>query len=657
MVIDYDPRKDVVSGQGLARLTTQYGIDITQTFVVQSGSSVDSLHIYLRKPDTAHICKRHEDHVAIDFLSKGAYVVGPGSIHAKTGLPYSVRYGSLDNLLDAPEALLDALAKQTDINEVFGVDHWSDDTQSIERFKVALTTHGPALQGGGGDAHTVMAALFGRDIGLHPKTTLQVMLNEWNPLCEPPWTPHDLKVKVANAYKYAKRPAGTASPRAAFQDTWSTEEIREHRIEAERAAKQIRLTTSNGKLKDHPVNVVACFRIPPFRSFKNPLYKLLKYNMFSGHIEFTRPAPWHNRLDRRVTWSKAVDAVICRQYLYEEWGMEVGLSSTQEGIVRIAVENQYHPVWNYFESVQWDGINRIEHLFSRYAGAEDSAYSREVSRSLMLSVVARVFKPGSKVDTMVVMEGKQGTGKSTFCRTLAVQSEWFMEGNLDPQDKNTTGSMQGKILIEFPEMEFMSKRDAASIKAFLSKQVDNARLPYGSEWQDFPRQCVFISTTNPDATNTYLNDPTGNRRFLPIETTAIDVPQLRKDLDLLWAEAVHRYRQGEPHHFYGYEAERTAMQMQTDRQIVDEWDGIISEWIHGLRKSGLAVNELTLGYVSENALGISAARLKRLETVRLVATMARLGYAKVQNRGLSGRGHAFIRDIVEVDIEALTQDL
>lgn len=152
------------------------------------------------------------------------------------------------------------------------------------------------------------------------------------------------------------------------------------------------------------------------------------------------------------------------------------------------------------------------------------------------------MRPGCKFDNILVLEGKQGSGKSSAIKILTGEP-WYSDAPLNRLDEaDAVGQIQGIWIQELGEMVTLSKADIDSLKAFASRAIDRARLPYERAPRDFPRQCIFMGTTNSDA---YLRDQTGNRRFWPVRTGMIDLRNLRQDRDQLWAEVIVRYLAGE----------------------------------------------------------------------------------------------------------------
>lgn len=227
-----------------------------------------------------------------------------------------------------------------------------------------------------------------------------------------------------------------------------------------------------------------------------------------------------------------------RVRLGREWG-HFRAADIEAVITTIAKNNHFHPMQEKIKSIEWDGAKRAESWLVRYCGAQDSEYTRAVSKKWMISAVARLFSPGCKVDNVLVLEGEQGTKKSSLLRLLCYDN--FLDGGLDIRTKDGSMALFGKWIVEFSELEGLNGRTSDQVKAYLTKQDDKIRLPYGKSEQYFKRTCVFVGTTNKDQ---YLEDPTGNRRFWPVRINKADLARLEKDRDQIWAEAYQEYRNG-----------------------------------------------------------------------------------------------------------------
>jgi Virulence-associated protein E len=220
--------------------------------------------------------------------------------------------------------------------------------------------------------------------------------------------------------------------------------------------------------------------------------------------------------------------------LFDQWfKLHVSKELTRTVILDTALLNRFHPVRDYLNAQEWDGVSRIDTWLTTYGGVEDNEYSRAVGALFLTAAVRRARSPGCKFDEMVVLEQEvQGTDKSSALATLAVRDEWFSDDlPLNVEGKQVIEALRGRWIVEAGEMSGMKRTDIAHIKALLSRQVDRARLAYGRIVSEVPRQSVIVGTTNDLE---YLRDATGNRRFWPVRCKRFDVEALRRDRDQLF---------------------------------------------------------------------------------------------------------------------------
>ena len=283
-------------------------------------------------------------------------------------------------------------------------------------------------------------------------------------------------------------------------------------------------------------------------------------------------------------------------------------------------ERAFHPVRNYLNALKWDGKKRIDTWLVVYFGAADTQYVKHVGRMFIISMIARVQRPGCKCDHMLVLEGPQGELKSTACKVLA-GDDWFSDNLPDvTSGKEASQHLRGKWLIEVAEMQAMSRGEAALLKSFVSRTTERYRPSYGRLEVIEPRQCVFAGTTNELA---YLRDPTGGRRFWPVEAGNIDIDGLKRDRDQLLAEAQHAFDQGEIW-WPDKKFEREFIEPEQEaRYEADAWEDSITEYLAG-------ETSVTVGKVASGALGIDKARLGTHEQRRISSALERNGWTRAK---------------------------
>ena len=252
-----------------------------------------------------------------------------------------------------------------------------------------------------------------------------------------------------------------------------------------------------------------------------------------------------------------------------------------------------------------------------YYGVRDDEYTRAVGKNLLVGAVARIYDPGAKLDTMVVLEGDQGSRKSSSLQTL-FGADWVAEMKATPDSRDFEASLLGLWCIEFADLEGMGRADRNRIKMQISTRSDWVRLAYRRDPARYPRQSIFVSTAND---NDYLKDPTGARRFWPVRCGKIDLEALARDRDLLWAEAVHRYRAGET----WWEVPEQAKDEQEARYQADSWEEIIIPWLAGRP-------EVTTTEVLRDCLGMENRDHSQSAQIRVGNTLKRCGWGRIKVR-------------------------
>lgn len=307
------------------------------------------------------------------------------------------------------------------------------------------------------------------------------------------------------------------------------------------------------------------------------LKNTFKLNTFDNKRYIARSLPWR-KIDiaeplRDVDYSGVRNYIEC---IY-------GIVSSQKVDDALALEfekNRFHPIVTYLKSLTWDGTKRIDTLLIDYFGAEDNSYTRAAIRKMLCAAVARVMEPGVKFDTALILVGPQETYKSTFIKKLG--KYWFSDTFTTVQGKESFEQLQGAWIIEMAELSGLKKAEVETIKHFISKREDQFRPAYGRTVETYKRQCVFFGTTNKDD---FLRDPTGNRRFLPIdvrpEFVKKSVPDdlTEEEIDQIWAEAYTLYKAGEPLYMTG-EEDKIAKIEQHKHSESDERRGIIEEYLN-----------------------------------------------------------------------------
>lgn len=282
----------------------------------------------------------------------------------------------------------------------------------------------------------------------------------------------------------------------------------------------------------------------------DPLLQNIRYNENSGQIDVKGYPAWlsgdSNDDQKTYPWNSMLNAKLMT-YIAKTYNLQSKVLFPI-ALLSVASERRYHPIKEYLESLpSWDGTERVDTLLSTYFTTEDNAYTRQVIRKTLLAAIARVYHPGTKFDNMLILCGAQGIQKSEFFKRLAV--DWFSDSLTFHQmnDKTAAEQIQGVWLMEMGELVGRRKADIESIKRFLSCTSDNYRPCYGINTENHPRQTVIVGTTN--AEDGFLRDPTGNRRFWPVNVAEHPINHPRDmTTDIvaqIWAEAFVYYRRGE----------------------------------------------------------------------------------------------------------------
>ena len=304
----------------------------------------------------------------------------------------------------------------------------------------------------------------------------------------------------------------------------------------------------------------------------------LALNEMEHNIVTLSSLPWDKTTGPRQ-WNDADDAAL-RYYLERTYGLS-GKDRIFDAVNVVATQNAFHPVREYLDACEWDGAPRVETLLIDYLGADDNEYTRAVTRKTLVAAVARIYRPGCKFDYMLTLRGRQGLGKSAIIAKLG--GPWFSDTFTTMQGKDAYEQVQGVWLMEVGELAGMRKAEAETIKLYISKQTDRFRPAYGRRLQEFPRQCVFIGTTNESQ---FLRDTTGNRRFWVVDTPNDPERSLWDDLTddvirQIWAEAVELYRKGEKL-YLTRQLEKLAREVQESYEEENPRAGLIAEYLDRL---------------------------------------------------------------------------
>ena len=326
----------------------------------------------------------------------------------------------------------------------------------------------------------------------------------------------------------------------------------------------------NGKIKDTLTNISTILRY-------DPVLQPIVFNQFKNLIDVISELPWPQV---KPGWSDT-DLACAKLYFERRYGIWSPNKFKDALLGVVSTERLYHPVKDYLFSLAWDGIERLDTLLIDYLGADDTPYVRAVTRKTLVAAVARIFQPGVKFDSIMVLNGSQGIGKSTLFSRLGGQ--WYSDSLSisDMKDKTAPEKLQGYWILELGELAGIKKMDVETVKSFITRTDDKFRQSYGVTVESHPRSCIIVGTTNSDGG--FLRDITGNRRFWPVRVMGHGKHHAWEltEVDQVWAEAVKRYHAGEDLFLKGALAEEAVTQ-QRDAMESDDREGLVAEYLDTL---------------------------------------------------------------------------
>lgn len=537
-------------------------------------------------------------------------------------------------------------------------------TDAFERARRYVERMDPAISGSGGHRATWrVAQVVVRGFALGYAEALDI-LREFNQRCEPPWTERELSHKVESAVTRSRMPRGClldpGRAQPAWHSEWDTDAAERAAIEAEPSVEQSApasqapggenwrdlLSMTPGSKRAPPVprkcveNVLTTLRHCP--EWKG----VLAHNEFDDRVGLRRAPPRAAHHGEHIELGQWRDgyAIWAIAWFHEQLGFEPSFEMVSRAVDEVARENTYHPVRDWLRSLQWDRRPRCDRMLSEIFGAEDNQVNRIIGSKWLISAVARVMRPGCQADHLLILEGPQGSRKSTAFRTL-VGDQWFCNSALDLRSKDAAIALRGCLVYEFDELDAFRGRDVQRIKSFLTLRADDYRPPYEARSRKFPRQCVFAGSTNESQ---YLSDPTGNRRFWPVRCGAIDVPRLVAERDQLWAEANARYCSAEPWHVESLGLVEQLREAQSAREEVDPWQGPVAQWWAELHE-GRQRQGVTTSDVFASVLELKLGHAERRDEMRVAACLRRLGLERRQVMHRGARSWRYCPQVVQED--------
>ena len=628
LVVDFDPRNVPKGSDPILDLELEFGLRLDDYPHVKTGGGGD--HWYMRIPEGVRVKNTLPQFPGVEFKALGRQVVAAGSIH-----PNGQNYlwtNAVEETPKAPEALLLAIQKplRSEVQGVAGEISVEDLSYCLDQlnprnfrahdiwFELMTACHS-ATNGTGLDVFMAWSMM-------DPEYAHagEMIAYRWNSLTanEPGG------VKLGTLYMHVLDADGQL-PRPKLEEVFQP-------FEAPAGVRELRapnmVRNQLGVPKPTVANAIEALKA---------MEPGLQYDCIRNQRQML-DAYWLRTMYK--TANENVDGrtlSMLQGFFIKAFGLELSPSKIGEAVDTLTLANIVNPLAIWLDGLVWDGTPRLDTWLTRYAGAENNAYTRAVGRATLLGAVARVYEPGIKFDTMLILEGPQGTFKSTIVKILG--GDYYMAGlpNKELGDKDIIAALAGKWIIEIEELSTMRRSDAESFKGFLSKQTDTGRLPYKPLAEDFPRRCIFIGTTNPNGSG-YLRDSTGNRRFFPVAVGKADPDALLVERDQLFAEATMQWK-ADPTEFALLIPKalwNDAAEEQEMRRTEDPWEVAFQDY---MAKLGDDVRRISSTELWFNVMKRGTTDATPDQWKRMGAAMARLGWEATNkvptNEGKYVRGY------------------
>lgn len=369
-------------------------------------------------------------------------------------------------------------------------------------------------------------------------------------------------------------------------------------------------------------NVAAALRDPIFCGCE------VKYDRFLDQIIFREgEGSWEAENDKRFV-DLRIFLATARDF------HPVPKEIMRDAVTSVAGDFAIDTAIEWLNSLEWDGVCRLDRFLAEYMGAEDTEYTRAVGHYMWTAMAGRVLDPGCKVDMIPIMKGPQGFRKSTAVALLAPSPEQFCEIELDANDEDNARKLRGVLVAEIPELRGLRTRAIEAIKAWTTRTHEK----WVPKWKEFattfPRRCLFIATTNDDE---FLGDGTGNRRWLPFEVVRMtDTNALKRDRDQLWAEARELYLKHGNVLFR--EAEELAREEHDQYRLTGVWEDLIASWMYstdeelGDSPAPCQKGYVTVAEVAADGLGIDVRRMTKTDELKIADALRAIGCKSERRR-------------------------
>ncbi len=325
---------------------------------------------------------------------------------------------------------------------------------------------------------------------------------------------------------------------------------------------------------------------------EDPILKdAIRFNELNERVDIIKPMPWR----RTAAPMTDVDVANLITYLEVNYGLKVD-RMIERAIKTVSFDNPYHPIKQYWESLVWDGTERVRHALHHFLGADETELNYQALKIFMLGAIARVYDPGHKFDYMLCLVGGQGAGKSTFLRFLAIEDRYFTDDVKKLDGEDVFEKLQGHMIIEMAEMlATIRAADVEEIKSFITRQSDVYRIRYDKYSSEHPRKCVFAGTSNK---RQFLPaDKSGNRRFIPVECHASlaevhildNEEESRKYIEQMWAEMMVVFKTGDYSLTLSKEMQEELELLQEDFVPEDPMENEIRDFLDATKENYVCV--------------------------------------------------------------------
>jgi predicted P-loop ATPase len=617
LVIDVDNHDNDQGTISLKKMNQDYGFNFETEAKIKVKTANKGLHLYYKINQDSTIPNGLADYPSVEFKHTGRQVVIPNS-EVDGGKKYSFHMLSgedFSDLNELPKNLLADLIRQhqTPVKSNSKIKP-TDLEADVKYFKEFLELY-PEIKTGQRNDAMYRLACVGRERALSKQKVFAV-LNDFNAeKVQPKLGKHEVQHCVNSAFKYAKGDSISVSifdeKSVAEEQTVELSEDAQANIWREGLVADKHGAPSRTKFATHNTQL-----------FLENLPKLkgkIAVNLFSMDTIWKTPAPWHKTRAGEFDRVLDDDDLIRIRESLNEVGYDPTPTHILEACRAVSLRNEWHPVKEYFEKLPaWDGKERLKSFFPEYCGSERTAYTEQVGIKIFTALVARVYDPGCKFDYLPILIGEQGMRKSSLLETIAINKRWYTDNLGTIDNKDVILRMRSKLVVENAELTIFNKADSNEVKAFLSRQVDRDRLPYDRLPRDLPRQCIIFATTNKDR---FLQDETGNRRMWPIQVNKlIDTVEVKKNLDLLYAEAIFKYKNKEELCLRG-EAATIAEELQNERYNQDDWQDHIKKFLNDKDKT-------TILKIWEESFMKDTTQLGYREQARIGKILRRLGWVR-----------------------------